>query len=121
MHKIALTAKDFTKANAIMATSDPVTQKQISKSIKRATDWDKMAPGYMMNGLRAKFTQNALLRSYLTNTGSNNIAEASPTDTYWGIGLGLDSDDKADRTKWTGENHLGRLLCDFNTRRTKIK
>ena len=113
MHKIALTAKDFTKANAIMAASDPVTQKQISKSIKRATDWDKMAPGYMMNGLRAKFTQNALLRSYLTNTGSNNIAEASPTDTYWGIGLGLDSDDKADRTKWTGENHLGRLLCDL--------
>ena len=56
---------------------------------------------------------NALLRSYLTNTGSNNIAEASPTDTYWGIGLGLDSDDKADRTKWTGENHLGRLLCDL--------
>ena len=111
MYQMAMAAKDGKKAQSIMATDDPVIHKQISKSIKRHPDWNKMAKTHMLNALRSKFSQNATLRYYLANTGPHDIAEASRFDTSWGIGLPLDSEEKQDKSKWKGENQLGKLLC----------
>ncbi len=47
---------------------------------------------------------------FLTNTKNLQLAEASPYDTFYGIGLGLDSMEKADVANWRGQNKLGELL-----------
>jgi ribA/ribD-fused uncharacterized protein len=39
----------------------------------------------------AKFSTNQALGSYLKATGSRVLAEASPVDLIWGIGLAADS------------------------------
>lgn len=63
-----------------------------------------------MKGLRAKFNQNPTLKKILLNTGNTDIVEAAPHDTYWGIGLDLDSGLISDKANWRGKNQMGQLL-----------
>lgn len=58
----------------------------------------------------AKFKSDKALRSVLMNTGDMEIVEASPTDTIWGIGLPEDDPDAFNRSKWRGQNLLGKAL-----------
>jgi predicted NAD-dependent protein-ADP-ribosyltransferase YbiA (DUF1768 family) len=41
----------------------------------------------MKSGVRLKFMQNGLLQAKLLGNGDAYLAEASPVDRYWGIGL----------------------------------
>ena len=113
MHQMAIKANDTQRANAIMEADDPVTQKHIARDVVKPKEWIKLAPAVMMNGLRAKFLQNPTLSDYLTKTKDYQLAEASPYDTYWGIGLSFDSPVKSDAQNWKGKNQLGRLLVDL--------
>ena len=36
--------------------------------------------------------------------------EASPNDTFWGVGLYLHHEDIKDKTKWRGKNMMGKAL-----------
>lgn len=58
-------------------------------------DWDLKKVTIMYIGLKAKFSQNAILRSKLIATGEATLHEDSPTDMFWGI---------------KGEDKLGQLL-----------
>lgn len=58
----------------------------------------------------AKFSQNENLKQQLIDTGSRIIAEASPYDKIWGIGLSEDNPMALDSTKWIGQNLLGEVL-----------
>ena len=113
MHQMAIKANDTQRANAIMEADDPVTQKHIARDVVKPKEWIKLASAVMMNGLRAKFLQNPTLSDYLTKTKDYQLAEASPYDTYWGIGLSFDSPVKSDAQNWKGKNQLGRLLVDL--------
>lgn len=62
-------------------------------------DWEKVKEDYMLEALRAKFSQHYNLREKLLSTGDAFIVEDSPIDYYWGIG-------KDGR----GLNRLGHLL-----------
>jgi ribA/ribD-fused uncharacterized protein len=109
MHQMAVVCKDMNRAQAILDSDDPAVQKQIAKPL-RPKDWNNRGKEIMMTGLRAKFTQNKTLCDFLVRTNSLVIAEASPYDTYWGIGLSLGDDKKTDHTRWRGDNKLGKLL-----------
>jgi len=85
-----------------MDTDDPVTQ---------IDNWHQAAPGVMKEGIRAKFMQNKELRKFLRQTKSHCIAEAS-IDTFWGIGLSMDSAEKNNTKMWRGQNQLGTILCE---------
>ena len=71
----------------------------------------------MKKALYEKFSQNLALKTYLMRTGDFTIAEASPSDTFWGIGVGLRAvaASKAKQFKWTGKNNLGQLLMELRT------
>jgi predicted NAD-dependent protein-ADP-ribosyltransferase YbiA (DUF1768 family) len=43
-------------------------------------------------------------------TEGTSLAEASPMDTIWGIGLAATAVDATDRSKWLGTNWLGETL-----------
>ncbi len=58
----------------------------------------------------AKFQQNPSLREHLVATGSKRLVEASPYDTFWGIGLRNRDPDAREHKLWRGINHLGQLL-----------
>ena len=69
-----------------------------------------------MAGNIAKFGQNPALKEFLLSTGDALIAEASPYDTIWGIGLDRDTALKGTVDQWKGENLLGCVLMDVRDR-----
>jgi ribA/ribD-fused uncharacterized protein len=64
-------------------------------------DWDRKKVSVMLEGLRAKFSQNHDLRDMLLATGDAAIHEDSPTDIFWGK---------------RGQDMLGRLLMQVRAR-----
>lgn len=62
-------------------------------------DWNTYRLEAMEKAVKAKFTQNEALKKLLLSTGTRELQEASPTDSYWGVGK-----------SGKGENHLGKIL-----------
>ena len=59
-----------------------------------------------------QFSQNAHLRRILLATAGTVLAEASPLDTKWGIGLAEDHPHAKRRKLWRGINLLGQVLTE---------
>jgi len=59
-----------------------------------------------------QFSQNPQLKSILLSTAGRVLAEASPSDTKWGIGLSEDHPDAKRRKLWRGRNLLGQVLME---------
>jgi N-glycosidase YbiA len=92
---------------------DPVLQEKIRMTktpigAKRAgrtqspyfrQDWEEVKETVMLEGLRAKFTQNPQLADLLRSTGTAMLIEKMPRDSYWGSG-----------PNGCGRNRMGRLL-----------
>ncbi|OOF35552.1 NADAR family protein [Rodentibacter heidelbergensis] len=62
-------------------------------------DWDKVKDQIMYKAVKAKFTQNIKLLNLLLSTGSKNLIEHTPNDSYW-----------ADGGNGRGKNMLGTIL-----------
>jgi hypothetical protein len=58
----------------------------------------------------AKFSSDPALRAYLRATSDAVLAEASPTDRVWGIGLEEQDPRAIDPRLWQGLNLLGFSL-----------
>lgn len=69
-----------------------------ARDIPVRADWDQVKEQIMLIGLWAKYTQHAMLRDSLLNTGNAPLVEESK-DTYWGVGKHGD-----------GYNRIGVLL-----------
>jgi ribA/ribD-fused uncharacterized protein len=67
-------------------------------------DWEDVKVDIMRKALEAKFTQIPELTKLLKDTGSRELIEASPKDSYWGYGR-----DKK------GQNMLGKLLMEIRS------
>lgn len=94
------------------SASDPREAKAILRSLREdhAKEWSEKVETITIDGLRAKFTQNQHLQTFLKNTRHLQIGEASK-DTRWGIGLDLSDAAVLDTTKWDPEgNLLGKCL-----------
>ena len=113
MHSMAIHAGDRVKAHQIMMSDDPVVQKRTTRGIPLTNEWKKQRNTVMAEALRAKFKQIPDLRDFLLNTKDQELVEASPTDAYWGCGLGMNSPLLPFKENWTGHNMLGTLLCDI--------
>lgn len=100
-----------------MKTRDKQTRKWIKEShtageakrrgrnVKLRPDWEEVKMGIMKKGLKAKFTQNSLLRQKLLETGEKLLEEGNSWgDSFWGVNK------NPKRGRIGGENHLGRLL-----------
>lgn len=109
--KIWRTSEHYFQA---MKRGDPALQEEIRRTIRPGDaammgrdrshpileGWDEFyRVDYMMEALRAKFTQHPDLRELLLSTGDAELVEDSNVDYYWGCG-----------ERGTGENMLGKLL-----------
>lgn len=112
MAQKALFFKDMEAYEAIMSTKSPREQKALGRKVKNFnTDkWNEVCREFVYQGNLAKFTQNPLLRQALMATEDKEIVEASPYDTIWGIGMGVEHPDIEDKSKWQGTNWLGEAI-----------
>lgn len=89
MSNKALCCNDEVRRVQVMAASEPGAQKRIGRELnldKQA--WNQQRKWQVqLEGTRAKFRQNVGLAVKLLRTGNKPIAEASPNDRIFGIGL----------------------------------
>jgi ribA/ribD-fused uncharacterized protein len=111
MHQKAITFGDSDMAEKILASNYPAQQKAYGRLIKGFDKalWDEKSFDIVLKGNIAKFTQHPNLGNQLINTGNRTIAEASPKDYIWGIGMHETNPDIEDESKW-GANLLGKVL-----------
>jgi ribA/ribD-fused uncharacterized protein len=63
-------------------------------------DWDAVKDEVMYHAVRCKFASHPELKAMLLATDDEEIIEAVPTDTYWGVGR-----------DGTGQNKLGKIIA----------
>ena len=113
-HKVMMFGKDEL-AEQIMKTSDPAVCKKIAKQKFPEFDaglWDKACQEIVKRGVKAKFAQNEDILKVLLGTGNALLAECSPYDKKWGIGIDIGDPDRLNIAKWKGQNLLGKILMD---------
>lgn len=97
----------------------PREAKNLGRLVKNynETQWECVRFGYMVYVNYLKFTQNQDVKAKLIDTDDKILAEASPNDLIWGIGLAENEEDYvlSDITNWTGRNLLGRALMKVRT------
>ena len=106
MHKKALLFGDQETADAIQKEVHPQRAKLLSRQVSPfdASTWENERQGLMLEVLRVKFADPEL-RAQLRDTQGCELAEASPSDHVWGIGMS-EAEAKSGES-WTGRNLLG--------------
>jgi len=74
--------------------------------------WDINKFQIVLKGNYHKFNQNQKLREFLINTKNKILAEASPLDSIWGIGLSIEDESIYNPKLWEGKNLLGFALME---------
>ena len=98
----------------IMVSNDPQVIKKLGRQVRNfdSAAWDKVKYALIVAGNVCKFSQNAALRDFLLATGDSILAEASPYDRIWGIGLAEEDPRAQDPRHWQGQNLLGFALME---------
>lgn len=96
----------------ILSSESPSAVKRLGRQVRNFDNrlWDMHKFKIMVDGLTFKFSQNPHLNKILKDTGARRLAEASPTDRIWGIGL--DFRQALSGAAWKGENLLGKALME---------
>jgi ribA/ribD-fused uncharacterized protein len=98
----------------ILASNSPREIKIFGRKVSGFSDkvWNSVKYSIVLNGNYAKFSQNHNMREILLSTGDKILAEASPLDTIWGIGLSSDHPNAEAPLNWCGTNLLGFALME---------
>jgi ribA/ribD-fused uncharacterized protein len=98
----------------ILSEPSAAKQKRLGKCIKGFNQmaWNDVSQNVMYEALMAKFTQNVHLKTALIASYPKRMAEASPYDRHWGIGIGIHHPSISQPSKWPGKNILGKILMN---------
>jgi ribA/ribD-fused uncharacterized protein len=109
--KARLFGDEATRAK-ILASETPKEQKRLGRLVKPYDDhkWMAVSREVVYQANLAKYRAHADLRELLLGTGDKVLAEASPLDMLWGIGLAASHPDATSPGKWPGKNWLGEVL-----------
>lgn len=112
MYHKACCFHDEDTAAKILATDDFAQIKALGRQVSGYNDsvWNGMRQLVVYEGLKAKFTQNPILRAKLKATGNAILAECAVGDKIWGIGLSMWDEDRLHPERWQGKNLLGYSL-----------
>ena len=110
MYTKAKLFNDHPTAEKILATSNPMIIKQLGRQVKNFDQkiWNDNVNLVADICNTYKFTQHPQLKHLLLETKDEIIAEASPSDAIWGIGV--NSITGRDPKTWRGLNILGNSL-----------
>lgn len=123
MWRKAVLFGDDDAAEEILATPTPAGAKAIGRRVRGFSEdlWLEHRWKIALAATFAKFTSDRELGHYLLTTGDAVIAEASPVDTIWGIGLAEDHSAATDPARWRGLNLLGFALMEVRTLLTDVE
>ena len=113
-HKVLMFRK-YELADQIIQTNDPAKCKKIAGQKFPEFDselWEKTCVAIVKRGVKAKFLQNRDILKILLNTGNAILAECSPYDKKWGIGIDINDPQRLVIANWKGKNLLGRILME---------
>ena len=98
----------------ILKLDDPMIIKALGRKVRNFDEkkWASVSYDIVVQGNIAKFTQNREMLKYLMQTFGLEIVEASPTDQIWGIGLSTTDPRRLDKSKWQGQNLLGKAIME---------
>ena len=102
----------------ILEADSPGAAKAFGRKVRGFdTDrWNQHRFDIVVRGNVAKFSEHEDLRTYLLETGTKVLVEASPRDRIWGIGMGASNPDAENPSRWRGSNLLGFALMTARTR-----
>jgi ribA/ribD-fused uncharacterized protein len=103
---------------AILNAKTPKEAKALGRKVTGFIEdiWNTHRIDIMVTGNEAKFSQHQELKQFLLSTGNTILVEASPYDTIWGIGMGVDHPHIENPKAWKGLNLLGFALMEVRTR-----
>lgn len=112
MHMKAVKFNDFEMAERILSSCNPGEQKNLGRQVRNYNDiiWSEHRYDIVLEISKAKFNQSERHKEILMSTNDKEIVEASPYDTIWGIGMGVNEAMKTDPMDWKGYNLLGQAL-----------
>ena len=103
---------DDTAVSAILASDDPREQKRLGRQVRHFDPelWQSACENIVLHGNLVKSSQNEEMHLALIQTGDHRLAEASPHDNLWGIGLSACDPRASSPDSWCGQNLLGQVL-----------
>ena len=103
---------DDSTLSAMLATDDPREHKRLGRQVYHFDHdtWLHERENIAFRGNLAKFSQKENLRLALLHTGERRLAEASPYDNIWGIGLRVSDYRASSPHTWRGSNLFGQTL-----------
>lgn len=110
-HYLAVKRAAFSKQPSMIrkaATArDPKQAKYVLNALRddRPDEWYADIESVLLEGLRAKFSQNPALATFLIETNNLLIGEASK-DERWGIGMTLSNPEVLNSSLWNPEGNL---------------
>ncbi len=110
----ALLFADQEAFNKIVNADKPGEAKELGRQVLGFDEvaWNTQRYQIVKKGNIHKFNQHRKLAEYLLGTGERIIAEASPVDAIWGIGLAQDNPNIQNPHNWRGLNLLGFALME---------
>ena len=107
--------------NKIMLETGPKKIKLYGRQVKNYDEnkWNLVRYKIMKRGLWYKFQQPELKEKLLA-TNNKILAEASPFDKIWGIGLNAENASKINPKIWPGQNLLGKALMEVRNDLGKV-
>ncbi|KAJ4344686.1 uncharacterized protein N0V89_012430 [Didymosphaeria variabile] len=107
--------EDEKMMEAIINEKEPKKQKSLGKKVKPFDKdlWQTESFHVVTSATWLKFTKSEAakeLKPQLLATGKRLLAEASPRDKIWGIGLNVEQAKSRKPSDWTGRNLLGQAL-----------
>lgn len=102
----------------IMAATSPGEAKKLGRQVRNFDErvWNEQRSAIVVEGNCLKFRQNPELGTFLKQTGSRVLVEASPVDAIWGIGMAQDHRNIEKPWQWRGFNLLGFALMEVRDR-----
>jgi ribA/ribD-fused uncharacterized protein len=103
---------DESFAKAILAAASANEAKSLGRKVRGFSEqrWLDHREEIVFTGNVAKFDQNSGLKKFLMDSDDAILAEASPVDSIWGIGLAEENQSAKNPPLWPGLNLLGFTL-----------
>lgn len=123
MAKKAELFKDHEILEKIIQANSPAEAKKFGREVRNYVDsvWVENRFEIVKEGSFHKFSQNSDLKGFLVNTKERILAEASPVDAIWGLGMASDHTDINNPKNWRGLNLLGFALMEIRDELREIK
>ena len=114
MAQKALLFGDKESFQKIVLAKSPIEAKSLGRQVRYFNEdiWKSKRMEIVVQGTLQKFVQNKELKEFLINTKGRILAEASPIDKIWGIGLAADNEKVENPKCWKGLNLLGFALME---------